>query len=83
MVVYKDYFFKGLRLPLHSFFRKALLNLDVSLHQLDPNLVQSLVALWVLYRVNRFPNLTLEEFRAQYAIKNSSNYVCWLFGSQS
>ena len=31
VVVYRDYFFKGLCLPLHPFFREALLNLDVSL----------------------------------------------------
>ena len=31
VAVYRDYFFKGLRLPLHPFFREALLNLDVSL----------------------------------------------------
>ena len=64
MAVYRDYFFKGLWLPLHPFFREALLNLDVSLPQLSPNAVQFLVALWVLYRINDFPNLMLEEFRA-------------------
>ena len=31
VAVYKDYFSKGLPLPLHPFFREALLNLDVSL----------------------------------------------------
>ena len=31
VAVYRDYFFKGLGLPLHLFFREALLNLDVSL----------------------------------------------------
>ena len=60
--VYWDYFPKGLKFPLHQFFREALLNLDVSLPQLNPNAMQSLVALWVLYRINRFPDLTLEEF---------------------
>ena len=50
------------------------MNLDFSLLQLNPNPVQSLVALWVLYRINRFPDLTLEEFRAHYAVKNSPNY---------
>ena len=64
VAVYRDYFLKGLRLPLHSFFREALLNLDVNLPQLNPNAVQSLVALWVLYHINRFSDLTLEEFRA-------------------
>ena len=44
IVVYRDYFIKGLRLPLHLFVREALLNLDVSLPQLNPNAVQSLVA---------------------------------------
>ena len=32
-----------------------------------------MVALWVLYIVNNFPDLLLEEFRAHYAIKNSLN----------
>ena len=31
LVVYSDYSFKGLQLPLHPFFREALLNLDVNL----------------------------------------------------
>ena len=73
MAVYLDYFLKGLRFPLHPFLREALLNLDVSLLQLNPNAVQSLVALWVLYRGNRFLDLTLEEFQAHYAVKNSPN----------
>ena len=71
MVIYKDYFLKELRLPLHPFFKEALLNLDVSLPQLNPNAVESLVALWVLYRINRFPDLTLEKFQAHYTMKNS------------
>ena len=49
-----------------------MLNLVVSLPQLNPNVVQCLVALWVLYRVNSFPDLSFEEFRAQYVV-NSSN----------
>ena len=60
---YRDYFWKGLWLPLHPFFKEALLNLDVSLPQLNSNTVQSLVALWVLYRVNNFPSLPFEEFQ--------------------
>ena len=35
VAMYKDYFFKGLWLPLHPFFREALLNVDVSLPQLN------------------------------------------------
>ena len=35
--VYKDYFLKGLRLPPYLFFRKALLNLDISLPQRNMN----------------------------------------------
>ena len=73
IVVYWDYFLKGLRLPLHPFFKEALLNLDVSFLQLNPNVVQSLVVLYVFYWINRFPDLMLEEFRAQYAVKNSLN----------
>ena len=46
VAVYKDYFFKGLWLPFRPFFREALLNLDFSLPQLNPNVVQSLVAFW-------------------------------------
>ena len=72
VAIYRD-FFKRLMLLIHPFFREALLNLDVSLPQLNLNAVQSLVTLWVLYRINRFPDLTLEEFRAQYAMKNSPN----------
>ena len=49
------------------------MNLDVSLPQLNLNAVQSLVVLWVLYRLNHFPDLTVEEFRAAYAVKNSPN----------
>ena len=57
ITVYMDYFWKGLWLPLHSFFNEALLNLDFSLPQLNPNVIQSLVALWVLYYINGFPDL--------------------------
>ena len=64
IALYRDYFWKGLRLPPHMFFREALLNVDVSLPQLNPNAVQSLVVLWVLYRINNFPDLPFEEFRA-------------------
>ena len=71
--VYRDYFIKGLKLPLHPFMREALLNLDISLPQLNPNAVQSLVALWVLYRLNRFPDFMVDKFRAAYAVKNSPN----------
>ena len=60
IAVYRDYFIKGLRLPLRPFIREALLNMDISLPQLNPNAVQSLVALWVLYRLNRFPDLTVD-----------------------
>ena len=52
---------------------EALLNLGVSFPQLNPNAVQSLVVLWVLCRVNNFPDLPFEEFRAQYMVKNSLN----------
>ena len=58
----RDYFIKGLRLPLHPCIREALLNMDISLPQLNSNAVQSLVALWVLYRLLRFLDLTVEEF---------------------
>ena len=50
-------------MPLHPVIREALLNLDVSLPQLKLNAVQSLVALWVLYRLNCFPDVTVEEFQ--------------------
>ena len=73
VAVYRDYFLKGLRLPLHPFFRDTLLNLVVSLPQLNANVVQTLVALWVLYCINCFPDLMLEEFRAHYVMKNSLN----------
>ena len=49
------------------------MNLDISLPQLNPNSVQSLVALWVIYWLNRFANFTVEEFQVAYALKNSSN----------
>ena len=61
-------------MPFHPFIREALLNLDVSLPHLNLNAMQSLVVLWVLYRLNRFPDLTIEEFRATYAVKNSPTY---------
>ena len=73
IAVYKVYFWKGLWLPLHLFFREALLNLDVSLSQLNPNAILLLVALWVLYHINGFPNLPFEEVRAQYAVNNLPN----------
>ena len=60
-------------MPLHLFIREALLNLGVSLPQLNPNAVHSLVVLWVLYRLNRFPDFTVEEFQAAYTVKNSPN----------
>ena len=74
ITVYRDYFWKGLWLALHPFFREALLNLDVSLPQLNPNVIQSLVALWVLYHINSFFDLSFDEFWVQYPIKNSLNY---------
>ena len=73
IAVYRDYFIKGLRLPIHLFVREALLNLDVSLPQLNLNAMQSLVAIWILYKLNYFPDLMVEEFRAAYAVKNSPN----------
>ena len=63
IAIYQDYFIKGLQLPLHPFMREALLNLDVSLPQLNLNMMQSFVALWVLYRLNRFPDLTWKSFK--------------------
>ena len=74
IAVYQDYFIKGLRLPLHPFIREVLLNLDISLPQLNLNAMQSLVALWALYQLLRFPDLTVEKLRAAYAVKNSHNY---------
>ena len=60
-------------MPLHPFIREALLNLDVSLPQLNPNAYQCMVALWALYHVFGFPNLTVEELRAAYSVKNTPN----------
>ena len=45
IAVYRDYFIKRLRLLLHPFIREVLLNLNISLPQLNPNAVQSMVAL--------------------------------------
>ena len=59
--VYWDYFIKGLCLPFHSFVREVLLNLDISLPQINPNAMQSLVAFWAIYRLLNFPDLTEEE----------------------
>ena len=36
IAIYRDYLIKGLRLPLHPFIREVLLNLDISLPQLNP-----------------------------------------------
>ena len=66
MAVYRDYFIKGLRLPLHAFIREVLLNLDISLPQLNPNAYQCMVVLWALYRVLGFPDLSVEELRVAY-----------------
>ena len=60
-------------MPLHPFIREVLLNLDVSLLQLNPNAYQCMVALWALYRVLNFPDLSVEELRAAYSIKNTPN----------
>ena len=49
------------------------MNLEISLPQLNLNAVQSLVALWALYRLLDFPDLTVEELRAAYVVKNSLN----------
>ena len=73
IAVYRDYFIKRLCLPLYPFIREMLLNMDISLPQLNSNAVQSLVALWVLYRLLCFPDPTVEEFLVAYAIKNSPN----------
>ena len=45
IAVYWDYFIRGLRLPLHPFIREVLLNLEISLPQLNPNAVQCMIAL--------------------------------------
>ena len=37
VAVYRDYFIRGIRLPLHLFIREVLLNLEISLPQLNPN----------------------------------------------
>ena len=73
VAVYQDYFIRGLRLPLHPFIREALLNLEISLLQLDPNAYQCMVALWTLYRVLSFPDLTVEELREAYSVKTTPN----------
>ena len=74
MAVYWDYFVRGLRLPLHPFIREVLVNLEISLPQLNPNAYQCMVALWALYRVLGFPDLMVEELRAAYSVKNTPNY---------
>ena len=58
-------------MPLHPFIREVLLNLEISLPQLNPNAYQCMVALWALYRVLSFPDLSVEEFRAAYLVKNT------------
>ena len=73
VAVYRDYFIRELRLPLHPFIREVLLNLEISLPQLNPNAYQSMVALWALYRVLSFPNLTVEKLRAAHFVKNTPN----------
>ena len=50
------------------------MNLEINLSQLNLNAAQSLVALWALYRLLNFPELTVEELQAAYAVKNSHNY---------
>ena len=62
IALYQDYFLKRLKLPLQPFLREALLNLDISLPQLNSNAVQSLVAVWVFYWISHFLDLTVEEF---------------------
>ena len=61
VAVYQHFFIQGLRLPLHPFIKEVLLNSDVSLPQLNPNAYQCMVALWALYRVLGFPDLSVEE----------------------
>ena len=73
VAVYWDYFVRGLRLPLHQFIREVLLNLEISLPQPNPNAYQCMLALWALYRVLGFPDLTVEELRAAYSVKNTPN----------
>ena len=48
-------------MPLYPFIREVLLNLEISLPQLNPDAIQCMVALWALYRVLGFPDLTVEE----------------------
>ena len=60
-------------MPLHLFIKEVLLNLDVSLPQLNPNAYQCMVALWALYCVLGFPDLTVEELRVAYSVKNTPN----------
>ena len=73
MAVYQDYFIRGLRLPLHPFIREVLVNLEISLPQLNPNTYQCMVALWAFYRVLGFLDMMVEELRAAYSVKNTPN----------
>ena len=73
IAIYWDYFIRGLRLPFHPFIRDMLLNLDISLPQLNPNTVQCMVALWALYHELGFLDLTVEELRVAYSVKNTPN----------
>ena len=73
IAVYRDYFIRGFRLPLHPFIKEVLLNLEISLPQLNPNAVQCIVALWALYRMLGFPDMTVEELRVAYSVKNTLN----------
>ena len=50
-----------------------LVNLEISLPQLNPNAYQCMVALWALYRLLGFPDLIVEELRAAYSVKNRPN----------
>ena len=63
VAVYWDYFIRGLRQPLHPFIKEVLLNLEISIPQLNPNAYQCMVALWALYYVLCFPDLTMEELQ--------------------
>ena len=49
------------------------MNLDINLPQLNPTAVQCMVALWAIYSVLEFLDLTVEELRAAYSVKNTPN----------
>ena len=66
-----------IRLLLHPFLCLTLLDFGVTQHQ--PYVIQSLIAMWILYRLQGSPNLILWESCRMFRLKNCAQKTSFGF----